>query len=159
MDISRYGKFSFTIKAEELSRGLRPSKRVPRNSGFLTTCSGAVGRDGVLQVLDELEAINTSGVTFTFPYPQMFVFTNIIIVCSATDIYEYSGGVLVHKLNVSSGSTWSAVDFYDFIYMSNGFVAVLRDPVTMTFSVTTDLPDAEAICNFNGQVLIGSPKV
>ena len=159
MDISRYGKFSFVIKAEELSRGLRPSKRVPRNSGYLTTCNGAVGKDGVLQTLEELSPVNTSGVTFTFPYPQMFVFTNIIILCSDTAIYEIVNGSLVLKLTVTSGSTWSAVDFYDFIYMSNGVVAVIRDPVTMTFSVTTDLPDAEAICNFNGQVLIGSPRV
>jgi len=58
---------------------------------------------------------------------------------------------------VAAGQTWAAVDFYDYIYMSNGAVAVVRDPNTGTFSTTTDQPTAVAICNYNGQVMIGSP--
>jgi hypothetical protein len=40
--------FSFTITSEQLTRGLRPSKRAPRDSKFLVESKGAVGRDGVL---------------------------------------------------------------------------------------------------------------
>lgn len=156
MDTSKYGKFSFTINPEELAKGLRPSKRVPRNSSYLVECDGAVGRNGVLQVLDELTRIDTTALgTISFPYPQIFVFVNIILVCTSTKIYEYSGGTLTLKLTVTAGSTWTAVDFFDFIYMSNGTVAVIRDAFSMAFSITTDLPAATAICNFNGQVLIG----
>ena len=79
--------FSVTIDTSKLSKGLRPSKRMPRNSGFLVECKGAVGRDNVLQTLDELTRIDTSVITDAYPYPQIFVFTNLIIVCSQTKIY------------------------------------------------------------------------
>ena len=48
MQVSRGGKFSHTINPGQLSKGLRRSKRDPRNSGFMITCQGAVGRDNVL---------------------------------------------------------------------------------------------------------------
>lgn len=149
--------FSITIDSSKLSKGLRPSKRMPRNSGYLVECKGAVGKDGVLQVLDELTRIDTSVITDPFPYPQIFVFTNMIIVCGKTKIYEWVAGALVLKLTVTAGSTWSCVDFFDHVYMSNGTVAVIRDAETKLYSITTDQPTAQAICNFQGQVLIGAP--
>lgn len=151
--------FSINIDTSKLSRGLRPSKRLPRNSGYLVECSGAVGKDNVLQTLEELTRIATAAITDTFPYPQIFVFTNLIIVCSSTKIYELVNGSLVEKLTVTAGSTWSAVDLYDFIYMSNGNVAVLRDPGSKVYSITTDQPKAMSICNFQGQILVGAPDI
>ena len=151
--------FSITVNTEKLCRGLRPSKRMPRNSGYLVECSGAVGRDNVLQTLEELTRIDTSVITDAYPFPQLFLFTNLIIVCSSTKIYEYVGGSLVEKLTVTAGSTWSAIDLYDFIYMSNGAVAVLRDAGDKTYSISTDQPKAMAVCNFNGQVLVGAPDI
>ena len=151
--------FSITIDTGKLSKGLRPSKRMPRNSGFLVKCKGAIGRDGVLQVFEELIRIATATITDAFPYPQIFVFTNLIIVCSSTKIYEWVGGSLVEKLIVTAGSTWSAIDLYDFIYMSNGTVAVIRNPESNVYSITSDQPKAMAICNFNGQILIGAPNI
>ena len=156
MDISRYGKFSFTIRPEELQRGLRPSKRVPRNSGYLVECDGIVGRDGVLQALSKLTTINTSTLTATFPYPQIFVLTNVTLVCTPTDIYEYSGGTLTKKLTVTTGIMWSVVDYVNFIYMSNGIVAVIRNGLSLAYSVSSTLPKAKAMCNFNGQIVIGN---
>ena len=151
--------FSITIDSSKLSRGFRPSKRMPRNSGFLVECAGGVGRDGVLQCLDELTQLATDTITDSFPYPQLFLFTNFIIVCSQTKIYEYVSGALVPKLTVAAGSTWSAVDLYDHIYMSNGKIAVVRSVADKTYSETTELPIAMTICNFQGQVLIGGPDV
>ena len=151
--------FSITIDSPKLSRGLRPSKRMPRDSGYLVECSGCVGKDNVLQSLDELTRIDTSVITDAFPYPQIFVFTNLILVCSSTKIYEYVAGVLVEKLSVTAGSLWTAVDFYDFIYMSNGSVAAIRDSGSKAYSIITGQPKAMAICNFNGQVLAGAPDV
>lgn len=150
-------EFSITITSEQLSKGLRPSKRVPRNSRFLVECKGAVGRDGVLQVIDQLTRMATTAITDPFPYPQLFVFTNLIIVCSQTVIYEWVTGSLVPKLTVAAGSTWTAVDFFDYVYMSNGTVAVIRDSVSHAYAVTTTLPKAASICNFQGQVLVGAP--
>ncbi len=90
-------------------------------------CSGAVGRDGVLSVLDEVTRIATTAITDDFPYPQIFVFTNVIIVCSSTKVYEWVSSALVEKIEVSAGSTWVALDFNDYIYLSNGNAAVVRD--------------------------------
>lgn len=196
----------------DVSRGLRPSKRMPRGAKFLTTCKGAVGRDGVLQSMDEftpfsiapMQTIGTDGLNYTcikshtaadsnkpitgvdsatywvqtgssgsvwvsgaayskgvddgFPYPCQFVFTNFIIVCGKTDIFELVSGELQWKLTVTAGTTWRALDFYNFVYMSNGKVSVERDPSTGEYSLSTR-PIASAMCNFNGQVIIGAPGV
>ena len=152
-------EFSFTIESKDLSRGLRPSKRNPRNSRFLVECAGAVGRDGVLSALDEITRLATTAITDGFPYPQIFVFTNVIIICGQTKIYEWVGGALVLKLTVAAGSTWTAVDFFDYVYMSNEKVAVIRSSEEKTYSETTDLPTCMSACNFKGQVIIGAPDV
>ncbi len=152
-------EFSITITAEQLSRGLRPSKRVPRNSRYLVECQGAVGRDGSLQSIDELTRMATTVITDTFPYPQIFVFTNFIIVCSQTKIYEWVSGALVLKLTIAAGSTWTAVDFFDYVYLSNGKVVVIRNPDLGTYSITTTLPTTSSICNFQGQVIVGAPDM
>ena len=161
MPTSGNGQFSFTIPSQDLAKGLRPSKRSPRNVKYLTICRGAVGYDNVLQVLEDLNSgvVDTSVITDSFPYPQIFVFNNLTIVCSGTDIYELVAGVLVHQLNVDEEITWSAVDFFDYVYMSNGKVAVVRDAASKEWSVTTDLPIAGAMCNYNGQVFLGAPEV
>jgi hypothetical protein len=41
--------------------------------------------------------------------------------------------------------------------MSNGKVAVIKDPDTGEYSETLLLPTAVSILNFNGQVILGSP--
>jgi hypothetical protein len=183
INISESGNFELIIDSSQLSRGLRPSKRMPRDSGYLVKCEGAVGLDGVLQTIEELREIDTLVITDVFPFPQIFVFTNFIIVCGPTTIYELVAGSLVSKLGdlangwasqwgispwgqflwpgvaLPIGSTWTAVDFFDYIYLSNGKVAVKRDATSGVYSVSTTLPTAIAICNFRGQVLIGTPSV
>ena len=140
----------FSIKVKNLEKGLRPSEYNIRDNGFLTTCSGMVGRDEVLQAMDLLPRLD---ITDTFPYPQIFDFTVMTIICSETDIYEWVDGALVLKLTVAGGLTWRAVDFNDFIYMSNGVVAVTRDPRTKVYSIAAQ-PITTAICNYNGQVIV-----
>ena len=160
MPVTKGGKFSFSINTKSLARGLRPSKRASRNSQYLTECSGAVGRDGVLQIIDALTRLATGTIIDAFPFPQIFVFTNIIIVCGSTKIYEWVGGALVLELTASVvGSTWSAVDFHDYVYMSNGRVVVVRSAEDKTYSEVTTLPTAMSICNFQGQVMVGAPDV
>ncbi len=151
---------SFTIESSELAKGLRPSKRAPRNAKFLVESAGAVGRDGVLQALDELTRIDTSDITDAFPFPQQFVFINVIIICGLTTIYELVAGSLVLKHTASvAGSTWSPLDFHDYIYLSNGQVVVERSAGDKTYSEVTDKPTAMCACNFNGQVILGGPDV
>lgn len=96
-----------------------------------------------------------------FPFPQLFVFTNVIIVCGQKKIYEWVAGALsAVKITASvAGSTWTALDFHDYIYLSNGQVVIERNPGDKTYSETTNLPTAMCACNFNGQVILGGPDV
>ena len=154
------GQFVHEILENELSKGLRPTSNSPRNTGFLSDATGAFGREGVLRAIEDIsgDRIDTSVITDGFPYPQLFTFPNFIIVCGQTAIYEWSGLALTSKISgLSAGNIWSAEAFSDFIYLSNGKVAVYRDPNTGDYSTTTDYPTCEAICNFNGQVIVGSP--
>ena len=119
---------------------------------------GAIGQDGVLCAIDELTRTSTAEVTDTFPFPQLFVFTNLIIVCGRLKIYELTSGSLSLKYTATTGgSTWTAVDFYNYVYLSNGREAVTRNPDTGVYSLSSTLPKAMSICNFNGQVIIGAP--
>jgi len=150
--------FTFTISSDQLTRGLRPSKRAPRDSKFLVESKGAIGQDGVLCAIDQLTRTATAEVTDTFPFPQLFVFTNLIIVCGRLKIYELTSGSLSLKYTATTGgSTWTAVDFYNYVYLSNGREAVTRNPDTGVYSLSTTLPKAMSICNFNGQVIVGAP--
>jgi hypothetical protein len=156
MEIGRDGTFVYTISPEQLARGLRPSNRLPRNNGFLTVCNGAVGRDGVLTVLDELSRIDTSIITDSFPFPQIFVFTNHILICGKDKIYEYDGTTLILKYTATTfGNLWDAIDFYEFLYLSNGQEAVVRSAETGVYSQSSVLPKALTLCNYNGQVIAG----
>lgn len=156
MDVARNGRFSHKIKGADLSKGLRRSKRNPRNTGFSIVCNGAVGKDGILQTIEEVTRMATSTITDTFPFPQLFVFTNLIIVCGLKKVYEWTGSLSL-KHTASPGGLWSAVDFYDYIYLSNGVEAVVRSASTGAYSISSSLYKASAMCNYNGQVILGAP--
>ena len=158
--VYRDGTFRIHIRSGELSRGLRPSVRSPRNSKFLVQAVGAVGRDQVLHVIDDLNAdrINTSVITDSFPYPQIFVCAQTVVICGETAIYEWDGSSLTLMISgLASGEIWSLVDFNDYLYLTNGQVAVTKSATDGTYNVDTDVPTARALCNYNGQVLAGSP--
>ena len=159
------GEFTTSIETADLAKGLRWTRRNPRNSKFLTQASGAIGYDGVLQALvditgDYIDISSLSGVEF--PFPQLFLYTNLIILATQTDIYEVTPTtktLSASKITVSPGILWSAVDLNDYIYMSNGVVAIERGAFSREWSLSTTLPVAGAICNFNGQIVVGAPDV
>jgi len=166
IDISRTGKFTYTIKDKVLSRGMRPSNKLPRNNEFLLICYGAVGKDNALVTLASFgvaeEALGF--ITDSFPYPQVFLLNDFIIFCGAQTIWELPVGAdvsaLTHVFSTKSpGGLWSVLDYYRYIYLSNGKVNVVRDPSSGTYSYNTDLPTAIAACNFNGQALIGGENI
>lgn len=155
-------KFSYVIKGDQLARGLRPTKRSPRNAGLLVTSQGAVGRNNILQVPDQLTLLDTQYDLYEdFPYPQLFYFPNVTIICGESDIYEwdFDAEEVVHKLSVTAGGKWSAVAYADYVYLSNAAVAVVRDPGSKLYAETTSLPTATAMCDYNGQVIISGPNV
>lgn len=156
--IVRGGKFSFMIDSSKLSAGLRLSDKNPRNSGGLIDCTGMVGKEGALQSLEDITRIATGTITDGFPFPQIFTFPNMIIVCGLKKIYEWDGSSLSLKYTASdAGGTWSAIHSYDYVYMSNGKIAVVRDANSKVYALSSSLPHTTAMCNYNGQVIIGSP--
>ena len=158
MHITRDGGFTFEIDSEDMLKGLRPSEYSPRNEKFLAKCTGAIGYEKTLQTIEDITGllVDTTLITDGFPYPQIFVFTRHIIVCGKTNIYELVGGSLNLKITVVACIRWSAVDFHEFIYLSNGAVSVIRDASNGIYSLSS-LPANSTICNFNGQVMIGAP--
>jgi hypothetical protein len=161
MHITRDGGFTFEIDSEDMLKGLRPSEYSPRNEKFLAECTGAIGYEKTIQTIEDITnlLVDTSLITDGFPYPQIFAFTKHIIVCGETKIYELVGAALVLKLTVAAGIRWSAVDFYDGIYMSNGKVSVVRNPADGIYSLAPLSLVASTICDFKSQVMIGAPGV
>lgn len=162
MPILQTGTFSFIIPSDALAKGLRPSQHSPRNVKYLTQCEGAVGIDNVLQTLSNLELnriVSALLAGVTFPYPQIFICTNTIVIFTSDTIYEYVGGVLTSKLaGLTVGTLWSLVDFHDYLYASNGKQAVIRRASDQVWAITTSLPIAGAMADYNGQVFVGSPS-
>lgn len=156
------GQFSYVIESKDLARGLRPVRSVPRNTKFLYSCLGMVGKDGTLQTIPDLsETIDISTLDKQeFPYPQLFVFPNVIILATRAIIYELINGSLepVFDLTGSEGSYWSAISIGEFVLMSNNVITLIRSATSLTWEVKSDLPSFNAICNYNGQIFIGAPN-
>jgi len=154
--VLRGGKFTASFNAKRLASGLRHRNDNVRNSNFLTTSFGTVGKDGVLQSLDTLSRLTTDEITDSFPYPQIFALTNLCIVCGKTSIYEFDGSSLELKIdNLTEGDTWTCVDYFDFVYLSNGKIVVTRDALNKEYSVVDSLPVAKSACDFKGQMIVG----
>jgi len=163
MKILPNGYFSMEYDTEALSHGARPSRRLPRNNSFLSECKGAVGNEGTLKTLDALTIstmFNVAGVTLAdFPFPQLFLLERHIIVCNRASIMENVKGTLTTMISgLTGGGKWNVASSHDFIYASNGTVAVIRDPNTHVWALSSTAPKAMAIGNFNGQVIVGNAK-
>lgn len=165
--------FEYTI--DNIGKGLRPSSHNPRNSPFLVESIGAFPYDGVLQSVAQLLRVDTSALICSFPYPQIFVLSDYIIVCTQTAIVELTdigvidgwgdapwgefpwGSTLLTGL--TAGWPWVCVDFKLFIYLTNGKIAIIRDTETGAWTINPEnIPFGTALCNYNGQVLVGSPN-
>jgi len=155
MEVLRSGKFSHVIT--QLNLGLSKTDTDIRNSNFLTSSSGIVIKNGVMQTVSDINQLDTSIIGGSFPYPQIFTLTNLIIGCNQTEIYEYESSNWTLKYTADAGSTWEVLDFHDYIILSNGRQTVVRDAESKLYSMSTTIPTGMALCNFNGQLLIGSP--
>jgi hypothetical protein len=156
MEILRDGRF--VLPLTKLNSGLRKSEQAPINDQHLVDCTGAVVDEGTLQTWPDFESFDLSPIGGSFPYPQLFVFQDLIIGCNETEIYELNNNIWNLKITASAaGSTWCATAIHDFVYLSNGRVVILRDAETKTYIESDEYPTAMAIYNFNGQLILGSP--
>jgi len=153
----RNGKFTQTWQTSDLMRGLRKDSATSRDSYEMSDLSGLVGFDGAFKAIPGTTVkADLDGSSPTFPFPQVFVLSRLLLYCTSTKIYEMSPAdyslTLVHT--VVAGSAWKVVDFFEYLYMSNGALAVVRSAAGV-WSTSSDLPTAYAMCNYNGQVLVG----
>jgi hypothetical protein len=126
----------------------------------LYVAKGCIPEDGVLQSLPVLH--NTFGLPeqCQFPFPQVFVLRQIVLVFTQTRIYELrSFGTEQVFQDAPAGSTWTVADFGDYILCCNGRILVYRDPVTGMFTeyIDCEIPPGTCIMNLNGQLIVGSP--
>lgn len=161
MEILRNGKFSEVLDFHNLKKGLQKNENQPRNAlDGLSDLNSMIGKDNAFVTLSSLSRIDTDVITDSFPYPQFFNLTNYMLICGETKIYEYDGTTLTLKITASkAANVWKVTDFIEFLYMSNGAVAIKKDAQTLAYSETTVYPIVNAMCNFNGQVLVGGKGV
>jgi len=157
MRVLNNGYFTLNLDSGDLAKGLRKDINSPRNNMYLTKSQGAVGKDSVLQTIPQLTGVDFGSITASYPYPQLFKLKNVSILCTEFHIYELvddSWTLKYYEDTETQGFRWTLVDFFDYIYMSNGVVAIIRNDQTGEYSESSDLPAASAMCDFNGQVII-----
>lgn len=147
-----------------LGKGLRNSKRTPRNTEVLVQSIGCFPEDLVARAISDLTAswLDTSSLTVAFPYPQIFSLTQTVLVCTATTIYEYSAGsFLLAITSLPEGSTWTVADYGRYLILTNGACLVTRDGITGEWDkyVGCAIPPCLCLCDINGQLLVGAPGI
>ena len=139
-----------------LGQGLA-NKNNPRNNPLLIESIGTFPDNGVLKAVEALTRLDTTSLgTVAFPFPQIFLLSEFIIVCTENKIYEYAGGSFTLKKAGIAGDLWDILDFKSFLFLVNGECAIRRNSQTGVYEHV--LPFAKCACNYNGQVIIGSPN-
>ena len=148
--------FTFPLK-EFINKGIALNNN-KRNQPLLVESIGAIPYQRTLQAIEEFTRTDTSALSVSFPYPQLFVLSEHILVCTETKIYEIISGSLTLKIQgLNTGLTWNVIDFKSYIVLTNGQTIVEKSPETGEYAVNSTLPIGSCLCNFNGQPLIGSP--
>jgi len=166
MKILPNGEFSVTWNTEDLKKGSAAHAVMSRSQENLATCKGALGTKGILRALEEL-SINDMFidedelvVLDDFPFPQLIVTERLVLVCNRTSILEVLGdATLVEAISeLPTGARWQYASSFEYIYLSNGEVTVVRDPFSREWAIDTTLPKAGAILNYKGQIFVGNSR-
>lgn len=153
----------YNLRLNEFIReGLRKHAENPRNSSGLIQCDGIIPEYESLTSLETPTRLTMDAVSATFPYPQVFVLKQVVLVCISTAIYTYSvsGDTLTLAIDsLTPGVTWSCADFGNFIILVNGKEVVTRDGADLTWSKANSLniPTCTSIVNVNGQAILCGP--
>jgi hypothetical protein len=152
-------EFSFTFD-KGLKVGLRANKRNPRGQEALIKAQGVIPEDGALCALEDISSqqIDTSALNCTFPYPQIFTLTQLTLVCTPTEIYQYESGVLTLLYTcATAGYTWTFADYGNYIVLTNGNHIVIREGLSGDWTEQSDsaIPLCACLCDVNGQLIVG----
>jgi hypothetical protein len=160
IEVLRNGKFTFQFDQNHLTKGLRRSDRQERDGYGMTDLSGMIGVDGGFATIPMPTTVFDTGNPGAYPFPQVFVLSRLVLYCTQTKIFEmnYATRALTEKITVTAGGLWSVVDFVTVVYLSNGVVSVYKDADSGVYTLGAEplrFPVANAICNYNGQVIVG----
>lgn len=172
------------ILAKEIRSGLRPYE-VPKSDPSVVECynlepgenglkpyvpienpAGLDTEDGWDLLLEDgsrlmLEAAGQMDIS-TWPFPQFFVGSRIMILAYKTKIYEVgSDWSVTEKITVTGGDVWDFVDFGTYILLLNGEVMVYVDPTDSSYNTSTGSTTFPLIgtgCNFKGQIVGGDVR-
>lgn len=141
-----------------LGRGLT-LKNNPRNYPMLVDSTGMFV-DSALESVEQFTRMTMpDGASFTFPYPQLFVLSDYIILCNNNQIWEWGGSSWTSKISgLTPGTTWTCVDRKNYLIFSNMQVTVIRNGRSGEYELNSTLPFG-SYGDFNGQLCVGSPNV
>lgn len=167
---------SFAIE-DAFVNGLRPDPRTSRNSAFLSTCKNLKPSE-FRAVAPELVA-SPDTFTLDWPYPQMFVGRNVILLAARDKVYsvnpstyaltelatyDWVNWISAKAANglpptvtkaITEGGTWHFVDMWDNWMLFNGACVVFKSGWSSSIFVQ-DSVDINAACSFrDGRVIYG----
>jgi len=162
----------YELEITDLKKGLRPESRVPVNSNGLIECfgfrCGSYGLEGYEPFSSPVDV--TIDLHSNWPFPQVIFngayrflidrdTTGGKDVVYILDVdYEVSETFELPYSTYGTGTLFEVVDFYDYVYITNGLVNIFFDSAYGRWRVGTqvaDIPVAHTVCNFKGSQVIG----
>lgn len=165
-------EFELTID-EAFTKGLRPERRVPRNSQVLTECLGfRIGKYGIEGSRTILNPIPpTVDLFYNWPFPQfikgeryrfLIVRDHINLedaVYSLNADYSIATHIFsVDELTFGLGTLMEVADFGHYAFMTNGVIMIYWDttiPDWHEIVASATIPMMRTVCNFKGQMIGG----
>jgi len=138
---------------KSLTAGLKPRDVYALNTSMLTRCVGMKVREAGLERVSAIH--DPTGLTTSWPNPQMFKGREVTVVADQTHVYEKAEGswALTEIATPSAGGAWHFADFGTFYMLFNGESMVVRTPATV-YTYNTN-PTIKTGCNYRERVMWG----
>ena len=158
---------------EALTVGLRPDRRMPRNSQVLTECLGfRIGNSGIEGTELLTNPIPAAvDMHYNWPFPQFLVGEEyrILVVRDAVNMedvvysldsdYSIATQIFaIDQLTFGQGTLMEMADFGEYAFMTNGVIMIYWDPTISDWHeviASATIPMMRTVCNFKGQMVGG----
>ena len=158
---------------DALTVGLRPDRRMPRNSQVLTECLGfRIGNSGIEGTELLTNPIPAAvDMHYNWPFPQFLVGEEyrILVVRDAVNMedvvyslnpdYSIATQIFaVDQLTFGQGTLMEMADFGEYAFMTNGVIMIYWDPTISDWHevvASATIPMMRTVCNFKGQMVGG----
>lgn len=134
--------------------GLRKSSKLAPDSDGCVECWNLRPQQERLVPLEPI-VDNITGITISWPFPQLFIGKNRKYLVTADTFYEVGADwSLTQKLVLLTPSTipWKWVDYTDYVVFTNGVTAVKSNSTTLALSEDATLV-ANDLCDYKGQMI------